>query len=308
MGDEKLNVGNNSPREKFFSYIKQKGYSQNFVALQLGVSSPMISAYKQGNYTGDIEKLEKQIVRWLADEERRNKRLTIPILQLNIVDNVRTAINEAVDNRNISVIVGDAGSGKTEAVRYYAAYSNAAVVVEVGPITSQRSLIREIAKQLNIAVSGPPDKMIEIISDELRGAGKVLVVDEADRLDYIKLDMLRRISDSAMCGLVLVGITKFGSQLLNQTADFDQIVSRVGIFLNVNEYRNEENTKGDLKMILDAIKIEYDEVVFDELYKKCKSIRKLCNTLVTSYEDMKRNNEKKLTLDAVNNALSLKLK
>lgn len=298
---------NQSLHEEFFAHIQIRGYSQNFVATQLGYTGATISGYKNKSYTGDIEKLEAQIKRWLEDERRRDEMLAIPILRLTTVTNIQIAIDAAKNRRNISIITGDAGIGKSEGVKFYANNSSQALYVEVGPLRSRKSLLREIAKKIDIMPKGSADMIIEMIVDKMKDTGKVLIIDEADRLDFEKLDMLRRISDLTRCGLVLVAVPKFEGEISNKIADYGQLSSRVGLCLRLNEIKD-DNLVTNIKLILDATKFNYDNDAFSLLLKKCnKSLRKLCDTLISCYELMRKYNVEILSGEIVTDALSMKL-
>lgn len=293
--------------EEFFSHITMKGYSQNYAAREIGYSSSFITAYKKKEFIGDIIKFEDRIRQWLADERRRAEMLSIPMLFLTSVKNIQIAIDAAKNRRNISVITGDAGIGKSWGAKYYAENSAQAVYVEIGPLRSRKSLLRNIAHRLNLEPKGSADMIIEMLIDRLRDSGKVIIIDEADRLDYEKLDMLRRISDMTRCGLVLIAVTKFEGELIQKQADYGQLSSRVGLNLRLNEMK-EDNIITDTKTIMDAVNIKYDDEAFKTLRTACKtSLRKLCDTLISCHALMQEHSIDTLSADIVADAIDMGL-
>ncbi|MBN2547493.1 MAG: AAA family ATPase [Spirochaetes bacterium] len=294
--------------ERFCSHVAQKNYSQNYVAKELGYASATVSLYKNKTYAGDIEKLEIRISRWLDDEKRREEMLIIPRLRITSVKNIQIAIDAAKNRRNISVITGDAGTGKSVGAQVYVENSSQALYVEVGPLRNRKSLLRDIAKKLDLEPKGSSDLIIEMLVDRLRDSGKVIIIDEADRLDFEKLDMLRRISDMTKCGLVLIAVTKFEGELIHKNADYGQLSSRVGVCLRLNEIK-EEYLTNDMKDILDATGIDYETDALKTLRIKCRnSLRKFCDTLISCHDLMQKYQTKKLTGDIVDDAISMRLK
>ena len=298
-----------SLHEEFFNHLTKKGYSQNYVAIQLGFSGATISFYKSKSYEGDVEKLEHQIKRWLEEEKRKEEMLNIPIIiHLSTIKQVYRAIDNAKDRKNISVVTGDAGCGKTEAARHYVNYSSQAILVEVGPIVTRKSLLNELARCMDLETKGSLDMIVLNIVEKLKDTGKVIIIDEADRLDYGKLDILRRISDQARCGLVLIAISKFKYELENKHNDYDQLSSRCGPAFNLNEIIGSVDINKDITSILKHTKLDYDSEVITTLYNKCGgSLRKICDVLMTAYELMTRYKEIKLTSNLILSAFNVKL-
>ncbi|MDR2807958.1 MAG: hypothetical protein LBB43_03010 [Spirochaetaceae bacterium] len=67
--------------------------------------------------------LEDKIRSFLKREERRVE------VETTTVENIRKAVEMAHDNKDISVITGDAGTGKTTAIKQYVQESHAALAL-----------------------------------------------------------------------------------------------------------------------------------------------------------------------------------
>jgi DNA transposition AAA+ family ATPase len=144
----------------------------------------------------------------------------------------------AHDYKDIAVITGDAGTGKTTSIRRYEEESHAAIAVYAYPGMSQQKLVAEIARSLGVYQKGAKSVLIERIVEELKGRDMVLIIDQADYLTDASLELLRCvIVDMAEVGLVLVGLPRLKMQLENLRNDHEQLLSRVGTFLRIERMK-----------------------------------------------------------------------
>jgi DNA transposition AAA+ family ATPase len=90
----------------------------------------------------------------------------------------------AHDYRDIAVIVGEAGTGKTTAIhRYEVENPGAAVVVYAYPGITQYKLTVEIARAIGSYGKGSQAVLIERIVEGLRGRDLVLI----DQTNFLKI-------------------------------------------------------------------------------------------------------------------------
>lgn len=244
--DEKLH-------KQFFTLVgtKEEGkkVNQSNVARALGYSNAVITLYKKMSYKGKISILEKKIRSWLSRESRRKDQVKIPVVKTTVMSKIRKAIGIAHEERDIAVIVGDAGTGKTTAIRHYVKESQAAILIEVDPAFSKSVLVTEIARKVGVETKGSTHQRIDRIIEALRNRDAVLIFDEADYLAPQSLELIRRvINDKSRTGVVLVGLPRLEYQLRNLRNDHQQLSSRVGVLLKVNHM-----TKKDAQKILTTV-------------------------------------------------------
>jgi DNA transposition AAA+ family ATPase len=182
---------------RFFELVgtpdEKKRISQAKAAQALGYSSGVISAYKSRTYNGAVKNLEDKIEAWLKREARRLEKVDIPTAETSVMDQVRKAATIAQDDADIAVIVGgDAGTGKTTALRRYEAESHSAFLIEVDPSFTKNVLVTEIARALGVDVKGGMTVVIGRIVEALRERDAVLIIDEADYLSDSSLELVRR--------------------------------------------------------------------------------------------------------------------
>jgi DNA transposition AAA+ family ATPase len=247
MAEEK--IINEELYNKFFSIVgspdEGKKISQARAARELGLSSGVISAYKNRNYNGNYTAIEEKIQGFLKREERRVSDIAIPIVETTTIENVRTTLEMAHDYKDIAVIVGPAGIGKTTAVkRYEAENPSAALVVYADPSAKQKQLISDIACSLGIAAKGGTPALIVSIVAELKGRDFVLIIDQAEFLTDTELELLRCIiCDRARVGLALVGLPQLEGRLRNLRNDHEQLLSRVGELLKVGTMKADDASR-----------------------------------------------------------------
>jgi DNA transposition AAA+ family ATPase len=218
--------------------------SQAKAAQALGYSGGVISAYKSKTYNGDIKTLEKKIDAWLKREARRLERLDVPVAETSTLEKIRRAVTIAQDEGDIAVVIGDAGTGKTTALRQYAKESHSALLVEVDPSFSQVTLMAEIAKALGVEHKGGQNQVIERVIEALTGRDAVLIVDEADYLSASSLELLRRvINDKSRTGVVLVGLPRLEFQIRNLRNDHQQLQSRIGVMVKLGKLKKSDADK-----------------------------------------------------------------
>jgi DNA transposition AAA+ family ATPase len=237
---------------KFFDVVgsseEGKRFSQSKAALAVGCSSAVISAYKNRTYSGNVKAIEEKIDAWLKRVARRSDRLEIPVAETSALKKMRKAIAMAQDEADIAVITGEAGSGKTTAMRQYEKESHSALFIEVDPSFSKVTLINEIAHALGVEDKGGMNNVMKRVIEALKNRDAVLIIDEADYLSDSSLELVRRINDKAHTGVVLAGLPRLEYKIRNIRNDHQQLASRVGVIVKLDKLK-----KADAEKIISTI-------------------------------------------------------
>jgi DNA transposition AAA+ family ATPase len=222
-------------KDDFLVYLESHGISQSQAAKALGYSPAVITAYKQGTYAGRVDKLEADIASWLERELTRSTILDIPILETTLLKQVSSACDIAYEEKDIAVIVGYAGCGKSVALRdYVRRHQDRVYYLEANKATSLHVLIMRLGEMLGLSLKGNAADVTARIGAFLKGRDTLLIVDQADDLPDSALEYLRQIIfDEGQTGLVLVGLTKLAGQIMNARNDHDQLLSRVGLYVRL---------------------------------------------------------------------------
>ena len=253
--------------KKFFDIVgspeEGKRISQSKAAQAMGYSAGVVSAYKNHAYNGSVKALEERIGEWLRREARRLDRIEVPTAETAVMEQVRRALTIAQDEADIAVIIGEAGTGKTTALRQYAKESHAALLIDVDPSFSKVVLMNEIAHALGVEDKGGMNAVIERVIDALKDRDAVLVIDEADYLSDSSLELVRRIiNDKARTGVVLVGLPTLEYKIRNLSHDHEQLRSRVGVMVKLGRLK-----KADTEKILSGVWTDLSKETLDAFIK-----------------------------------------
>jgi DNA transposition AAA+ family ATPase len=253
--------------KRFFEVVgspeEGKRISQSKAAQAMGYSAGVVSAYKNHAYNGNVKVLEEKIEAWLKREARRLSRMDVPTAETAVMEQVRRAVAIAQDEADIAVVIGEAGTGKTTALRQYAKESHSALLIDVDPSFSKVVLMNEIAHALGLEDKGGMNAVIDRVIEALKDRDAVLIIDEADYLSDSSLELVRRIiNDKARTGVVLVGLPTLEYKIRNLRNDHEQLISRVGVMVKLGRLK-----KADAEKILSGVWTDLSKETVDAFIK-----------------------------------------
>lgn len=257
-----------SVKEQLQEALKRFEISQNKAAKELGYTSSVLSQYLNGTYNGDIQKVEEAIITWIARKTESARKKHVPVIETETMKQISRAIRLAHDERDIALIVSDAGGGKTTAAQKYAEDNpRTCVLVRCYAGTNKRILTQEIARKLGLQVQRVGfDRLVDQITDILRERDMVVILDEADSLRDDALEFCRRlINDLGETGLILIGLPTFVYRIQNLKSDHRQLESRIGVFLSLPGL-----SKADAKRLAESVWENCPQEVIDSIYQISK--------------------------------------
>ncbi|MGG7074044.1 AAA family ATPase [Campylobacter sp. 9BO] len=214
-------------------FLAKTGMSQNKFAGILGINGAYVSGYlKEGSaykYADKVEPLAKNYIDNYITKNDINANENEFIVTKD-VKSINAVINWAVADRDMAVIIGTAGSGKTRTINEFCKKHPEAILIEATINTSAKTLFKIIASELNLETKGGTDELIRVCAHTLAKFNKIIIIDEAEHLPYRALESLRRMYDFSECTLVLVGTNKLLDNLTKSKANNElaQLSSRVG--------------------------------------------------------------------------------
>lgn len=214
------------------TYMQTNGLSQSATAKKLSVSESTISQYLAGKYPNP-ETVAKKVADLLDKEEQRlssTGSMDIPFVMTSISAQVIQTLEYARIKRNISVIHGDAGVGKTMSLEEWAKGKTDVVILTASPaLSTAKSFFKYLARELKTVRGGNMDDLYLELCDRLAGSDKVIIIDEAQHLTLKTLENIRGIQERAKVAVVLIGNEMIYSKMVGrQQADFAQLFSRIG--------------------------------------------------------------------------------
>lgn len=253
-------------KEKLLNHMNQSGLSQAAIGRALNVSTAVVNQYLQGKYKGDVASVDGVVDAYLARqfEKLKSGKITIPYVPTLTAKKISELIRVAHIDGEIVVIYGEAGIGKTSALKAYAASNSDVVLIESDPGYTAKVILEEVSKALGLGHHGSIHTLSERIIERLKDSGRLLLIDEAELLPLRALEVLRRIHDKTGIGLVLSGMPRLIVNLRGSRGELVQLYSRVGLALALGTALPDN----DLRDISASV-IGDDEDVIQALIKAC---------------------------------------
>ena len=224
-----LNLEEEQARELLLEYKESTGKTQTDIAKALGVSDPQVSQFLNGTYKAPHKIIPKiyelvniNIKKEIAPKEPAFKMTTVSKTVMDLITYCHV-------QGKIGVIYGDAGIGKTMAIKEYKKLNSGAVVITISPCFSNITGVNElIADQLKIKEKTSRRVYSEAIA-KLKGSNKVLIVDEAQHLTTKVINHLRCLSDESGIGIAFIGNEEIYLKMKGSgRASYAQLYSRIG--------------------------------------------------------------------------------
>ena len=263
------NTVNKALQQKLAEFKAKSGMNQTMLARGIGVSPASISMYLNNNYAekgGKYETIEPKIEAFLEVQESKAQReeLVLGFVSTKTTRRISEVMRDAHEAGDTVVIYGQAGLGKTQAVKNYCEKNPAAILIEANPSFTALVLMRKLAAAAKVSTIGSLNDLFESVSDRLRDSGRLIVVDEAENLPLRALEIIRRLHDDTGCGLVLSGMPRLVANLRGKHGELVQLYSRVSVALNLGDSMPDD----ELEEIARAAMPEADDATIAELVKQ----------------------------------------
>lgn len=221
----------NQVREELEIFLESQGLSQVALGRALGISSASISTFRKGEYKGNNKELGRKIKLYLDDYTSKDKGADTQSVQVYESHDKQMAdfvMSEAVRDKEIAIIVGCAGSGKSTIAKDYARIHPNAILIEATLHSTARVILDELCERLHISGGRNLHEKVILIAKELKRRDVVILIDEAEHLSVRALEDLRRIWDFSSCPLILFGTEILLKNLIGKNGELRQLYSRIG--------------------------------------------------------------------------------
>lgn len=216
-------------QEQLQDFLKKAGASAASVARDIGYSPSAVSQWLSGKYQGNITDLETAVQGYLSLQSDKNSLKAVDISFVPTV-NARIAfgmLRRAQIDHKIVLITSESGLGKTESVKEYTRRTPNAILIETDPSFSSKILLAYLHKKLGYSGHGTKFSMMQDLIGALTGSNRLIIIDEADRLGYESLELLRRLHDKTKIGMALVGAPVLVENIRGSRGEFAQLYTRV---------------------------------------------------------------------------------
>lgn len=236
-------INHDSIRAAVRQLIDNKSTTGAALARETGLSSATMSQFLNGKYKGDNNAIASSLGTWLETHSAAKE--TLPDIPDFVVtptsECITAALTYAQLTHTITLIYGNPGVGKTEAIKHYERTGN-----NVWRITASKSRSNELEVMYEIAMAmGVTDApyqrggLSRLLRRRLKDTGALLIVDEADWLNYDAIEELRILQEECTIGLALSGNHNVYDRLTGgrRSLDFARLFSRVAKKVVINNVK-----------------------------------------------------------------------
>jgi DNA transposition AAA+ family ATPase len=248
-------------RHRLQAWMEESGSSISATARSVGKSESVISEWLRGKYKGDSDAVARQVESFLTRQAARESRPGLTeFVKTKIARDILIVIKLAHEAKDMAIIYGDAGSGKTFTAKHYAAEVSGCVYISATHVKgAPKAVLQTLAAKLKVAARLTAAELYDEVVKVFMQADRLLIVDEAQHLSTGALETIRGLHDETGVPVVMLGNDWVLTRMRGSRAPaFAQILSRVGVQLNVQNSRFEreelrpivEKARGD-KAVLD---------------------------------------------------------
>ena len=219
--------------EQLRAYCEQKG-SQNKAAASLnGVSSATVSKVLAGNWDTIADDMWRSIAAQIGAGKAAEGWRLVPTRAYNAM---AFTLENAQRDSLVMAVIGEAGSGKTEAIKNYTAGGRNVYHLVCSEYWNRRTFMAKVLQSMGVTYSGNTvADMMETIVDTLKRKEQPLIVlDEADKLSdqvlYFFISLYNQLEDH--CGIIMTATKYLRARIekglrLNRKG-YAEIYSRIG--------------------------------------------------------------------------------
>lgn len=224
--EEKLEI-----RDRLVSYCEQKG-SQNKGANSLnGVSPATVSKLINGDWALINEVMWRSIAAQIGMKQK-----SWNIVETRDFKTLASLFADAQENAMVMAVCGEAGSGKTLAIRQYAESNPNVFVLCCNEYWNRKLFLQELLREMGRNPNGDTvgEMMSTIVSSLKKMEDPIIIMDEADKLSdqvmYFFITLYNQLEDH--CALVMVATDYLEKKIkrglrLNKKG-YKEIYSRIG--------------------------------------------------------------------------------
>lgn len=216
--------------ERLKAYVESKE-SQNKAAKTLkGVSPATVSQVLNGNW----ELISEDMWRTIATQIGYDARKWV-VVETEGYDSMYEVLSDAQENALVFAVIGDAGCGKSQAIKVYGERNRNTLVLSCSEYWNRKQFLMELLRSLGVDASGCTvvDMVADAVHQLKRREGVLLVLDEADKLSdqilYFFITLYNQLEDHI--GIVLCATQHLEKRIVrgvrNNRKGYREIYSRI---------------------------------------------------------------------------------
>lgn len=261
--DQKLTLN------KLEAFIQEQP-SQKQASRILGMSDTVISKLRKGTYEGNADEKLDRISRYLEmKEDLKNTYSPSKYVDTYISSQIYDIIKVCHTKGGLSIVSGEAGIGKTKAIKKYVIdHPTNSFVITMNPcLTGVKTLLSIIADEIGSEHPYSIPKLYTAIRNRLSD-GMVLIFDEAQHMTLKNIEILRSFSDyfdnmNQTLGICFIGNPETVYRMGVKKAEFAQIANRAK---QIKVYSTSEIQRSDIEKLFPILADKNMNAEIDFLY------------------------------------------
>lgn len=188
---------------------------QTRAAELVGISGSILSGLRNGTYRGRVDEKLAQLYEYFSTKKEAAATYAArSYVATSISGDIEKYLRYCHIKGGVMSLTGDAGVGKTMAIRHYMAnHTDTCIRITMrSGYTNQKVILTLIGKELGVSAKGGIQAWCEALTPKLRD-GMLLIVDEAQHCTLKQIDLLRSFSDEREEQGQTLGIAFVGNRL-----------------------------------------------------------------------------------------------
>ncbi len=235
--------------------IRRAGFTQTAAAAKIGFSGATLGRWLANKYGADAAQVEDAVRKWLMmrKEQMHQRVRTTRFIETPTAREITKRLTHAQNYGDLVIVHGQPGASKTITSENFVETHVNVWLATISPATSGlRSALLDICEAIGVPGDGPTRSLFVAICREVKGKDGLLIIDEAQHLDFDALEQIRAIYDRTKVGVALVGNDGLFMQMsTGHKADkLSRLHSRLGGKVCIGK-----PTRADVDAILDDWKL-----------------------------------------------------
>lgn len=217
--------------DRLREYVAAKQSQQKAANSMHSVSAATISQMLNGNW----EQITDQMWRTVASQAGYDPR-NWAIVETEGYRRMYDILTDAQSGSMVFAVTGDAGCGKTQAIKAYAGRNRNVLALSCSEYWNRRQFLAELLQSLGVEASG--STVAELVADAVhqlkRRENILLILDEADKLSdqvlHFFITLYNKLEDH--CGIVICATQYLEKRIrrgvMNNRKGYKEIYSRIG--------------------------------------------------------------------------------
>jgi len=224
---------NQDQRQQVLAAVKghllRFGLTQEDVANAIGkFSEPTLCQILKGNYkSGRLDEYVRDLNNWIEQDARRRAGALAkkPLVTTAVVQQVINAAQMCREAGKMGVVMGPTGIGKSATAEELASSIPGTIYLVINEDSyTKQGLLRALCGKMRLSVrrakGQPSGSRFAKVCAALGGTHRLVILDDADKLNDKSLELLREIHDATRVPMLLIGVVDIW-QRIERSADQD---------------------------------------------------------------------------------------